>query len=380
MSSRAEIPAAKRLVIKVGSSSLTSETGGLNSARLEKIISAIAQIKASGKSVVLVSSGAVAAGLPALKLKTRPTELAQQQAAASIGQGLLIAQYSEYAAAHDFPVGQVLITQEDITRRSRYRNAKQTFESLLQLGVLPIVNENDAVATSELKYGDNDRIAALVTHLVEADALILLTDVPGLLDGSPDNPDSKTISELQSLADFAALGIDTNQRSKVGSGGMRSKLEAAAIAASGGVPTLICHVDDLAKALAGESIGTLFHANATPNSARSLWLAHASIASGKLMLDHGATAAVLDRGASLLAAGVSSVEGEFDAGDPVDLVAPSGEVIARGLVGFANDDLTKMIGKSTQELAQIFGDEFARPAVHRDDLVLLDPKSNTLKS
>lgn len=380
MSSRADIATAKRLVIKVGSSSLTSASGGLNSARLAQIIAAIANIKAAGKSVVLVSSGAVAAGLPALKLKTRPTELAQQQAAASIGQGLLIAQYSTYAAAHNFPVGQVLLTQEDITRRSRYRNAKQTFESLLQLGVLPIVNENDVVATSELKYGDNDRIAALVTHLVDADALLLLTDVPGLLDGPPDDPASKTIAELHSLADFAATGIDTNQRSKVGSGGMRSKLEAASIAAAGGVPTLICHVDQLAAALAGESIGTLFHATQSPSSARSLWLAHASISSGQLKLDAGAVSAVLDRGASLLAAGVVEVAGEFDAGDPVDLIAPTGEVIARGLAGFANDDLIKMIGKSTQELAQLYGEEFARPAVHRDDLVLINPASNTLNS
>jgi glutamate 5-kinase len=380
MSSRAEVAAAKRLVIKVGSSSLTSPSGGLNSARLEQIVTAIAAAKSAGKSVVLVSSGAVAAGLPALNLTSRPTELAQQQAAASIGQGLLIAQYSTFAAQHNFSVGQVLLTQEDITRRSRYRNAKQTFESLLQLGVLPIVNENDAVATSELKYGDNDRIAALVTHLVDADALLLLTDVPGLLDGPPDNPASKTISELHSLADFAATGIDTNQRSKVGSGGMRSKLEAAAIAAAGGVPTLICHVDSLSAALSGQDIGTLFHASQTPSSARSLWLAHASISSGQLMLDVGAVSALVERGASLLAAGVVSVNGEFDAGDPVDLIAPTGEVIARGLAGFANDDLVKMIGKSTQELAQLFGEEFARPAVHRDDLVLINPQSNTLNS
>lgn len=380
MSSRTEIAAAKRIVIKVGSSSLTLGLAGLNSKRLENIIDAIASAKRANKSVVLVSSGAVAAGIPSLKLSARPTDLAQQQAAASIGQGLLIAEYTKYATAKDFSVGQVLLTQEDITRRSHYRNAKQTFEALLQLGVLPIVNENDVVVTSELKYGDNDRIAALVTHLVDADALIILTDVPGVMDGPPTEPTSNRISELESLADFAALGIDTNQRSKVGSGGMRSKLEAAAIAASGGVPTLICHVDDLAKALAGEDIGTLFHATVQPSSARSLWLAYASVARGQLSLDSGAVAAVLDRGASLLAAGIVSVSGEFDAGDPVDLISPDGEVIARGLAGFANEDLTRMMGKSTNDLATEFGDEFARPAVHRDDLVLINPRSNTLNS
>ena len=379
MSSRTEITSAKRLVIKVGSSSLTSVGGGLNIERVQSIIAAIAAAQANSVQVVLVSSGAVAAGLPALKLTTRPTDLAQQQAAASIGQGLLIAQYAAAAAAQGFAVGQVLLTQEDITRRSNYRNAKQTFEALLQLKVLPIVNENDVVATAELKYGDNDRIAALVTHLVDADALLILTDVAGLMDGSPADPASNRIAELESLADFEALGIDTNQRSKVGSGGMRSKLEAAAIAASGGVPTLICHVDQLAAALAGESIGTLFHASTINNSARSLWLAHASVARGKVVIDAGAVAALKDRGASLLAAGVTEVVGAFDAGEPIDVVTAQGVSVARGLASFGSDDLLQMMGKSTAQLAQVMGEEFARPAVHRDDLVLLDDPSNSLK-
>ena len=379
MSSRTEIVSAKRLVIKVGSSSLTSVGGGLNIERVQSIIAAIAAAQANSVQVVLVSSGAVAAGLPALKLTARPTDLAQQQAAASIGQGLLIAQYAAAAAAQGFAVGQVLLTQEDITRRSNYRNAKQTFEALLQLKVLPIVNENDVVATAELKYGDNDRIAALVTHLVDADALLILTDVAGLMDGSPADPASNRIAELESLADFEALGIDTNQRSKVGSGGMRSKLEAAAIAASGGVPTLICHVDQLAAALAGESIGTLFHASTINNSARSLWLAHASVARGKVVIDAGAVAALKDRGASLLAAGVTEVVGAFDAGEPVDVVTAQGVSVARGLASFGSDDLLQMMGKSTAQLAQVMGEEFARPAVHRDDLVLLDDPSNSLK-
>jgi len=380
MSSRAELKSAKRLVIKVGSSSLTLSSGGLNTLRVANIINEIAKVRANGTQVVLVSSGAVAAGLAALKLSSRPAELAQQQAAASIGQGLLIAEYAKTAELNGFTVGQVLLTQEDITRRSNYRNAKQTFEALLQFGVLPIVNENDVVATSELRYGDNDRIAALVSHLVDADAMLLLTDVPGLLDGAPENPASKVISELESLADFAELGIDTSQRSKVGSGGMRSKIDAASIAAAGGVPTLICHVDEIGKALAGESIGTLFHAATNERSARSLWLAHASVAQGKLIIDAGAVAAIQQRGASLLAAGISQVQGEFDAGDPVDLVSQDGQVVARGLASFAADDLEQMMGKSSAELAQVLGEEFARPAVHRDDLVLLNQSSNSLNS
>ncbi len=380
MSSRAEIAAAKRIVIKVGSSSLTLTGGGLNSQRIASIVSAIAKVKTAGKSVVLVSSGAVAAGMPALQLTQRPTEMSQQQAAASIGQSLVMAEYTKYAAASNFVVGQVLLTQEDITRRSHYRNAKQTFDALLQHGVLPIVNENDAVVTSELKYGDNDRIAALVTHLVDADALIILTDVSGVLTSSPNDPASERIAEISSVAELAKLGIDTSQRSKVGSGGMQSKLEAAAIAAAGGVPTLICHVDDLAAALGASDVGTLFHANNDPGSARSLWLAYASISRGELRLDAGATTAILERGASLLPAGITEVTGEFDAGDPVDLLSVSGEVIARGLASFANDDLVLMMGKSTTELAASMGEEFARPAVHRDDLVLLNQPSNTLNS
>jgi glutamate 5-kinase len=380
MSSRADIAGANRIVIKVGSSSLTSRDGVLNTERLENIINAIASAKAKGKSIVLVSSGAVAAGYPLLKLAKRPTDLAQQQAAASIGQGLLIAEYAKFAAINNFPVGQVLLSQEDITRRSSYRNAKQTFDSLLQFGVLPIVNENDAVATSELKYGDNDRIAALVTNLIDADALILLTDVPGVLDGPPSNTSSKRIPELESLADFKSLGVDTSQRSQVGSGGMGSKLAAAAIASAGGVPTLICHVDDLPEALAGADVGTLFHASATTSSARALWLAHALVAKGEIHLDDGAIAAILNRGASLLAAGITAITGDFDAGDPVDLISPSGQIIARGLAGFAHEDLAQMKGKSTADLAAQFGADFARPAVHRDNLVLVDPQSNSLQS
>lgn len=379
MSTRKEISSAKRIVIKVGSSSLTS-TDGVNSARLASIIDAIANAKQRGASVVLVSSGAVAAGFPALNLNSRPTELAQLQAAASVGQGILIAQYAQLAQRQNFSVGQVLLTQEDITRRSHYRNAKQTFESLLQLDVLPIVNENDVVATSELRYGDNDRIAALVTHLVDADVLIILTDVSGVLDGPPNESSSQRITDLESISDFAKLGIDTNQKSKVGSGGIKSKLEAAEIAAAGGVPTLICHVDQLAQALAGEDVGTLFHAAASRSNARSLWLAHASVVQGQIEVDAGAATALINRGASLLAAGIIKVSGDFDAGDAVDLIEPGGAVIARGLAGFASDDLAEMLGKSTAELADQLGAEYARPAVHRDDLVLQAGSSNSLNS
>jgi glutamate 5-kinase len=380
MSTRLDIKNAKRLVIKIGSSSLGSITGGLNVERINRVVAAIAEIRKSNTQVVLVSSGAVAAGLSPLKLNSRPTDLTTQQAAASVGQSLLIAEYAKAAKEHDIVVGQILLTQDDITRRNNYRNAKSTFDVLLSMGVLPIVNENDSVATSELRYGDNDRIAALVTHLVGADALVLLSDVIGLFDGPPEFNTSKQIFEITGSADLAEVQVGGTGKSGVGSGGMASKIEAAAIAAAAGAPTLLAHVDMVQDALSGAEIGTLFHATKSTTNARSLWLAHASVARGSLQIDAGAANALTTRGASLLAAGVISVQGIFLEGDPLDLVIDSGEVVARGLSSFDSDDLSQMVGKSSDELAKSLGPDFARPVVHRDDLVLLGANSNTLDS
>jgi len=355
---RALVAVAPRVVVKVGSSSLTTPGGGLDTARLNALVDALA----SRAGLVLVSSGAIAAGLTPLGLAKRPRDLATQQAAASVGQAELVHSYSLAFARHDRTVGQVLLTADDVVRRAHYKNARTTLDRLLALGVVPVVNENDAVATDEIRFGDNDRLAALVAHLVRADALVLLSDVDGLYDGDPRDPSSSLIPSVGSVADLDPAVIG-GAGSAVGTGGMASKIDAARIAAAAGIPVMLGAAASVASLLQGEG-GTYFAAHGSRPSARLLWLAHASTPRGQLVLDAGAVAAVCDRRLSLLPAGIVSVCGEFIAGDPVELVAPSGQAVARGLVAYDAAELPALLGRSTRESG-------LREVVHRDDLVLL---------
>ncbi|SDE65467.1 glutamate 5-kinase [Auraticoccus monumenti] len=369
-STRAQVAAARRVVVKVGSSSLTTGGGDLDTAKVAALVDALAAARHAGREVVLVSSGAIAAGLAPLGLRTRPRDLATQQAAASVGQGLLVEQYAQRFAAHGITVGQVLLTVEDVTLQSRYRDAYRTAAKLLELGVLPVVNENDTVATKEIRFGDNDRLAALVAHLVHADALVLLSDVPALYTAHPDTPGAERVTDV---ADPTRLvGVDVSRRgSAVGTGGMVTKIEAARIATSAGIPTLLTSAASVAGALAGEDVGTAFAATGKRRPTRLLWLAHVSDAQGRLVLDAGAVRAVTQRKASLLPAGVTAVVGAFSAGDPVDLVDPDGAVVARGLVSYDASDLPGMIGQRTGALGDELGAQYARVVVHRDALVVL---------
>jgi glutamate 5-kinase len=361
---RGAIAGAQRTVVKVGSSSLTSN-GQLDPQRLAAIVDALARRRQSGRQVVLVSSGAIAAGIAPLGLRTRPRDLATQQAAASVGQLLLAERYAASFARFELTVGQVLLTADDLHRRGHYRNADQTLERLLALGVIPIVNENDTVATHEIRFGDNDRLAALVAHLVHADALVLLTDVDGLYTGKPGRPGSEFIPEVASMA---ALGeVDVSRTgSHVGSGGMVTKIDAAAIATSEGIPVLLAAASDIDAALAGTA-GTVFHPAGDRSASRLFWLRHATTPRGRLVLDAGAVAAVVQRRMSLLPAGVTGVDGEFYSGEPVELVGPDGVAVARGLVGYDSADLPPLLGHKTADLPA----EFRREIVHRDDVVLL---------
>jgi glutamate 5-kinase len=364
MSGRAQIAAATRTVVKVGSSSLTT-AGRLDPARIQSLTEALAKRRAGGQQVVLVSSGAIAAGIGPLGLKARPRDLATQQAAASVGQLLLAERYAACFAEHGLTVGQVLLTADDLHRRASYRNAVRTLERLLTLGVIPIVNENDTVATTEIRFGDNDRLAALVAHLVQADALVLLSDIDGLYTDDPRKAGARLVTEVSSQADLAPLRF-TGTGSNVGTGGMTTKIEAATIATESAIPVLLGAASSVEAALAGIG-GTYFAPTGPRTASRLFWLRHATTPAGRLVLDEGAVRAVLGRRASLLPAGVTGFMGDFAAGDPVELAGADGVVHARGLSGFDSEDLPAVLGRSTQDLPA----ELRRAAVHRDDLIVL---------
>ncbi|MEO7422830.1 MAG: glutamate 5-kinase [Ornithinibacter sp.] len=368
---RATVGSAQRLVVKVGSSSLTSKDGGhLDPLALTALVDVLAERRRAGTQVVLVSSGAIAAGLGPLGLPRRPSDLATQQAAASVGQGALVAAYQAAFGAHGLTVGQVLLTADDVTRRTHYTNARRTFDRLLELGVVPIVNENDTVATHEIRFGDNDRLAALVADLVGAQALVLLTDVDSLYDGPPSRAGARRVPLVATTADLDAVRIG-GTGSAVGSGGMVTKVEAAGIAGAAGVPTLLTRLEDVTAALAGADVGTVFAPAAATRASRKRWLAHATTARGTVVLDEGAVTAVAVRGTSLLPAGITGVTGDFSAGDAVDVCGPDGRVIARGLVNYASGELPRLLGRSTRDLAAELGPAYEREVIHRDHLVVL---------
>jgi len=356
----------------VGSSSLTTPEGMVDDVRLKGLVDALAAHRPRGTEVVLVSSGAIAAGLEPLGLAKRPRDLATQQAAASVGQGRLLARYTAAFGAHGLRVGQVLLTAEDVIRRTHYANARRTLYRLLQLGIVPVVNENDTVATDEIRFGDNDRLAALVAHLVHADALLLLTDVDALYDRAPSQPGARRIDVVRHPADLDGVTLGRSG-SRVGTGGLVTKVEAAGIATTAGIATLLTSVDRLDPALGGDDVGTWFAPTGSRRASRLLWLAHATRPRGRLRLDAGAVAAVVERRLSLLPAGVVGVEGEFTAGDPVDLCDEKGHAVARGLVNYGAGELPGLLGRSTRELARELGPAYEREVVHRDDLVLLHP-------
>jgi glutamate 5-kinase len=360
---------ARRVVVKVGSSSLTTPTGGIDETRVLALVDSLAAARKAGLELVLVSSGAIAAGLAPLGFGRRPRDLARQQAAASVGQGLLVHRYTDAFAAHGIRVGQILLTADDVTRRAHYRNAYRTFAKLLELGVLPVVNENDSAATSEIRFGDNDRLAALVAHLVHADALVLLSDVDGVHDRKPSLPGARRIPVVREPADL--VGADIRTGGALGTGGMVTKLDAARIATEAGIPAVVARADQLDVVLAGADVGTWFAPTGKRRATRLLWLAHATEPKGSLVLDDGAVRAVTTRGTSLLPAGVVAVQGAFRAGDPVDLVDEKGTSVARGLVNYDSDEVPRLLGRTTHELAAELGDGYEREMVHRDDLVLL---------
>ncbi|MFE0419607.1 glutamate 5-kinase [Streptomyces tendae] len=370
---RQAVGEARRIVVKVGSSSLTTAAGGLDADRVDALVDVLAKVRGTDKEIVLVSSGAIAAGLAPLGLRRRPRDLARQQAAASVGQGLLVARYTASFARYGVRVGQVLLTSDDMSRRAHHRNASRTLDKLLAMGAFPIVNENDTVATDEIRFGDNDRLAALVAHLVRADLLVLLSDVDGVYDGDPSRPGTSRLAEVRDMADLAGVDIGSAGKAGVGTGGMVTKVEAARIAAAAGIPVVLTSAVHAADALSGGDTGTYFHATGRRSADRLLWLQHASTPQGALVLDDGAVRAVVEGRKSLLPAGIAGVEGEFAAGDPVELRDGAGRAVARGLVNFDAKEMPRLLGRSTRELARELGPAYEREVVHRDDLVILHP-------
>ena len=368
---RRSVAQAQTMVVKVGSSSLTRSSGHLDAAKLEALVASVAANVLSGARIVLVSSGAIAAGFGPLGFAERPRDVATQQAAASVGQGLLMARYETAFARYGIRVGQILITAEDTIRAAQYRNARRTLERLLDLGVVPIVNENDALASNEIRFGDNDRLSALVANIVRADALVLLTDVDALYTAPPGRPDARRIGYvpdvIATLRDVTVGG----STSGVGTGGMVTKLEAARIAAVSGVPVVLTSAANAGPAMMGDPVGTVFAPVHDRGSSRRLWIGFAAEPRGTIVVDDGAARAVRGGRASLLAAGALEVRGEFSAGDPVWVDAEDGMHLARGLSGYDSEEIPQMLGRNTDQLRRFLGEAYAHPLIHRDNLVLV---------
>jgi glutamate 5-kinase len=360
---RDAVRTARSVVVKVGTTALTTATGMFDAGRLATLADAIEARMKAGSDVVIVSSGAIAAGIEPLGLTRRPTDLATKQAAASVGQVALVNAWSAAFGRYDRTVGQVLLTAHDISMRVQHTNAQRTLDRLRALHAVAIVNENDTVATNEIRFGDNDRLSALVAHLVGADALVLLSDIDGLYDSDPRKPGARFISEVD--GPDALVGVVAGGGSRLGTGGMASKLSSALLAADAGVPVLLAAAEEAGRALLDASVGTVFAPRPERMSARRFWVRYAAESAGALTLDDGAVRAVVERRRSLLPAGIIAVSGKFHGGDVVELSGPDAVTVARGVVAYDAAELATMIGRSTSDLPA----EMRRPAVHADDLV-----------
>jgi glutamate 5-kinase len=358
------------VVVKIGTSSLTDGRGVIDTSVVDSVCAQVAALRAEGHRVVLVTSGAVSAGVAALGLDARPGDLPTLQALAALGQPRLMQVFDVALEAQGLVGGQVLLVPHDFVNRRQYLHSRRTLVRLLELGCVPVVNENDAIASDTIRFGDNDRLAALVAHLVGADVLVLLTDLAGLYTRDPRaHPDAQLVSEVAAndpILDVAAGGTGTNR----GRGGMASKLTAARIASWSGVRAVIALAtrdDVVSAAVRGEAVGTTFHPHERRLPARKLWIAFASAVEGRLVVDDGARAALVDRGTSLLPAGVRAVEGEFEEGATLEVADLSGVVFARGMAAADAHVLRRTAGRRTNELPP----DVAHEAIHRDDLVLL---------
>jgi len=374
MFTRDNLTEAKRIVVKVGTSTLTHSTGKLNLWRIEKLVRELADLANQGKEIILVSSGAVGAGMDLLGLTEKPKTIPEKQAAAAVGQGRLMHTYEKFFSEYGQVVAQILLTREDSVKRTRYTNCRNTLLTLLKMGVIPIINENDVVAIEELKIGDNDTLSAMVASIVDADILIILSDVEGVYTDNPQtNPDAKLIAEIPDITpkmEEIAGGPGTAR----GTGGMYTKIQAGKIAVNSGISMLIASgLRDgvLRDAFSGVNVGTIFLAKENRLQVRKRWLAFGARTQGIMTIDKGCEQAILSGGSSLLAAGIIAVEGNFQHGNTISIVTTEGREVARGIANYNSEDTRKIMGAHTNELIKILGSKPYDEVIHRDNMVLL---------
>lgn len=364
----------KRIVVKIGSGVLTGEGNGLDRAIIAGLAAQVARLRQDGREIIIVSSGAIAAGRGKLELEERPRTIPQKQAAAAIGQPRLMHAYEDAFACHGCTVAQLLLTRDDLASRRRFLNARATIDTLLTFGMIPVINENDTVSVDEIKFGDNDNLSALVTNLADAHLLLILTDIDGLYEADPRyNPDARLIHLVNRITREVEQAAG-DSGSSVGTGGMATKVAAAKRAGQYGVPTIMLNgrrPELIADALTGKEVGTLFLPAARSLTSRKHWIAHTLRPTGRITIDDGARQALVSKGRSLLPSGVVGVTGTFDRGSCVRVCDTEGREIGRGIVDYSHTEIRAISGRRSSEIEEILGYRYADEIIHRDNLVVL---------
>lgn len=374
-----KLSGVKKILIKIGSAVLTG-SDGLDLRIMEALVEEMCDLRRRGHTIILVTSGAIASGKHRLSITGTLKSIPEKQAAAAVGQGRLMRVYSKLFEKNNLYVAQILLTLSDLTDRQRYLNIRNTFSTLMEWGVTPIINENDSVAVDEIKFGDNDNLAAMIANIVDADLFINLTSTAGLYDSNPaESKKAKLISLVTEITEEIEKAA-TSETSTVGTGGMKSKILAAKKVTAIGIPCIIApgkRKNVLSDILAGREIGTLFLPATDRLSSKKYWIAFTLRSKGRIIIDDGAKRAVLDKGKSLLPSGIIGVEGDFSVGDPVTCVDLNGEILAKGLVNYRSDELSKIMGLRTNKIAQVIGHKDYDEVIHRDNLAITQHNAKT---
>lgn len=373
METRKGLQQSKRVVVKVGTSTLTHDNGQMNLSRIERLARELSDLHNEGREVLLVTSGAVATGVGKMGHKDYPKTLPMKQAMAAVGQGALLHLYEKFFAEYSKIIAQVLLTKDDFDERLRYLNARNTLLTLLQIGAIPIINENDTVAPEEIKFGDNDTLSALVAEIVDADLLVILSDIDGLYEEDPRaNPRAVLYYELEEIPDIVEKSL-RRRGNKFSSGGMYTKLTAARIAMSSGIPMLVANGRDkdiIRRIINGERVGTLFKAKERMQ-ARKRWIAYGSQTHGNIIIDAGAVDALVNKGKSLLPSGILAVECEFERGNIVAINGPDGTEIGRGMANYSSEEIRLIVGRKSTEIERILGSKDYDEVIHRNNMTVL---------